>query len=95
MSIENKTFVSKPEQSFIPTQSHIEILGLGAKPYYSRQEIKDAYRKMSKILHPDVGGVAKDFFSLCEAYNAILEESYQLSARPSLLESELKYCVEE
>jgi hypothetical protein len=92
MSPETKTIDTTIEQSIIPTQSQIEILGLESKPDYSRQEIKDAYRKMSKILHPDVGGTAKDFFSLCVAYNAILGENYQLSARPTLLESELKYC---
>jgi len=38
------------------------------------KEIKDAYRKKSKLLHPDTGGNKEDFDLICKAYKILSDE---------------------
>ena len=44
---------------------------LGVKPNASEEEIKRAYRKLSKENHPDMGGDAKEFERISKAYERI------------------------
>ncbi len=58
---------------------YLEVLGL--KPGVSEKGIKDAYRKLVKIYHPDVNkdpGAAKKFIEISEAYKFLLD----VGARP-------------
>lgn len=51
--------------------SNYEILGVS--PNANKAEIKKAYRKMSLIYHPDVGGDEKQFLKIKAAYEALTE----------------------
>lgn len=51
--------------------SDLEILGL--KDGYSKAELKKAYRRLAKELHPDLGGDSRRFNELNHAYNRLLE----------------------
>jgi DnaJ-class molecular chaperone len=53
------------------------LLGLGPTP--SVTEIKAAFRELSMLHHPDVGGDAEKFRVLHEAYRVALDEA---SERP-------------
>ncbi|KND52058.1 MAG: Chaperone protein DnaJ [Parcubacteria bacterium C7867-001] len=53
------------------TSSPYELLGFGPEVVgasLSPEELKDAYRKLSKTHHPDLGGNAEAFKNLTEAY---------------------------
>ena len=52
--------------------THLEILGL--KPGASPKDIKQAYRKRAKLLHPDKQGDKDAFESLKGAYEALAGE---------------------
>jgi len=45
---------------------------LNVRPQATEQEIKNAYRSLSKIYHPDNGGNKESFVKLKDAYNAAL-----------------------
>lgn len=44
---------------------------LGLSDNYTAQDIKSAYRKLSKIHHPDMGGLEANFIKLTTAYEYI------------------------
>ena len=46
---------------------------LGVDEIATREEIKSAYRKKSKKLHPDVGGDAEEFKKLTQAYMVLYD----------------------
>lgn len=48
-----------------------KTLGLGVKA--SMREVKNAFRKLSKKHHPDMGGQMKDFKGVCRAYETMME----------------------
>jgi hypothetical protein len=54
------------------------ILGLDFLP--DAEKLKSAYRKMSKLTHPDNGGKAEEFAAVNDSYNAVAEYLGQLSA---------------
>jgi len=47
---------------------------LGVEIAATKQEIKDAYREKSKIVHPDKGGNKEDFTELNEAYKVLSDK---------------------
>ena len=47
---------------------------LGVDITATKQEIKDAYREKSKIVHPDKGGKTEDFTELNEAYKVLSDD---------------------
>lgn len=48
---------------------------LGVKEDASQNEIKSAYRNLSKVLHPDVGGNSNSFNTLTNAYQQGLKQT--------------------
>jgi curved DNA-binding protein CbpA len=54
-------------------ESHYDVLGV--PPGASSQEIKGAYRALSKRLHPDRGGSAEAFARLTAAAETLLDEA--------------------
>jgi hypothetical protein len=52
---------------------------LGVSPNASKAEIKKAYRKMSLIYHPDVGGDEKQFLKIKEAYEILTIDRFDPS----------------
>ncbi len=69
--------------------THYEVLGL--LPDASVHEIKAAYRKLSKIHHPDKGGDKEDFSKIYEAYltlqNANRRNEYDNSLKRTTMDS--------
>lgn len=64
------------------TASSYTILGL--KPGASRQEIRNAYRKLVKRYHPDVNqspGAAEKFIEITKAYDTLLEPETKVYKR--------------
>lgn len=47
---------------------------LGIKETASTSEIKQAYRQLSKTLHPDAGGDAEDFDEARKAYDLLMDD---------------------
>lgn len=47
-----------------------EVLGLA--PPFSLRQVREAYRRLSKSVHPDVGGSHREFLRLTEAYEQAL-----------------------
>lgn len=57
-----------------PARTHYEVLGVGSRA--SRGEIKVAYRRLAREVHPDVGGGAagdEDFIRLHAAYATLAD----------------------
>ena len=46
---------------------------LGLKDNFTQKDVKSAYRKLSKIHHPDIGGTEENFKRLNKAYNYVME----------------------
>jgi len=46
---------------------------LGVKADATRTDVKNAFRALSKIHHPDVGGAPEDFRRLRQAYDDALK----------------------
>ncbi|SRR5579871_2538595 len=58
----------------ITTKKHAqEYVLLGIEPGATKREIKNAYRRKARKLHPDVGGDAEAFKQLYTAYRAVLK----------------------
>ena len=51
---------------------HYSILGISK--IASKNEIKTAYRKKTKILHPDKGGNQDQFVELNNSYNILIDD---------------------
>lgn len=58
-----------------------EQLGLSSEA--STEEVKDAWRRLASIHHPDKGGDAATFDRLRQAYNAALTEAEAQKPCPS------------
>lgn len=54
------------------SRSALAVLGLDETTGHSVEEVKAAYRRQVKLLHPDAGGSAEGFCELHEAYYASL-----------------------
>lgn len=54
------------------TQNLYEILGINSDA--TPEEIKKAYRELSKIHHPDVGGDEEEFKKISEAYTILMDD---------------------
>lgn len=52
-------------------QNAMHLLGL--EDGFTKKDVRAAYRKMSKIHHPDVGGLEENFKRLNKAYKYIME----------------------
>jgi len=48
-------------------------LGLELRDDLTKREVKNAYRRQARKLHPDVGGDAESFKQLYSAYRAVLK----------------------
>lgn len=46
---------------------------MGLKEGFTKQDVKSAYRRLSKVHHPDVGGLEENFKKLNKAYNYIMD----------------------
>ena len=53
------------------------LLRLGLDAFPDLQTLKSAYRKLSKKMHPDLGGDPQEFIELNDSYNLILERLKQ------------------
>lgn len=53
------------------SRSAFAVLGLDEKRRYSEEEVKAAYRRQAKLLHPDAGGSAERFRELHAAYDSL------------------------
>ena len=60
---------------------------LGIKSNASEEEIKSAYRTMSKKYHPDTGGDPAKFAEIHDAYERIRDGKAHTSAKPQVTES--------
>ena len=52
----------------------------------SNEEIKKAYQKKAKLLHPDKGGSDEDFNQLKESYDRIIKQRKKRSFNDSFLQ---------
>ncbi len=50
----------------------LRVLGLAENTDYTKREVRNAYRRKARKLHPDVGGDAEAFKQLYAAYRAVL-----------------------
>jgi DNA polymerase III gamma/tau subunit len=50
-----------------------ECVLLGIEPNASKKDLRNAYRRKARKLHPDVGGNAEDFKHLQDAYHKLLK----------------------
>ncbi len=57
-----------------PQAHHRRLLGLPPDRPLFGAEIKEAYKRAAKRLHPDAGGNARDFHALAEAREALMRE---------------------
>ena len=55
-----------------PLEPCFQALGFASRPK-SKDEVKEAYRRMSKAMHPDKGGNEEEFIVLNENYRRCLE----------------------
>lgn len=62
---------------------------LGCKPGAGKEEIRQAYRKLAKVCHPDAGGSSYDFCRLREAYETAM--SYQAGPEPEFFYTESSF----
>lgn len=51
------------------------LLGLPALGYIDEQEVKQTWRRLAAVHHPDRGGNSQEFDTLRKAYEEVLEES--------------------
>ena len=56
---------------FYPDQILASLVVLGLDFLPDLEKLKRAYRKMSKLTHPDSGGKAEEFAAVNDSYNAI------------------------
>lgn len=76
LNVEFKLFLILSENE----QTHYHRL-LGLKGNSTKSEIRKAYRKKSKELHPDTGGDEKKFKEIHDAYEALMTESSQYNSK--------------
>jgi len=66
---------------------------LGVSKYATQKEIKTSYYKLSKEVHPDMGGDAEEFKLIVDAYKVLIhkahKEEYDLKSKHGLNYSEL------
>jgi hypothetical protein len=55
------------------TQAHRDILGLNQRDTLYKKDVRNAYRRKARKLHPDVGGDAEAFKQLYAAYRTLLK----------------------
>ncbi len=60
-------------QSVRQKQHAAEFAVLGVEPGATKRDVKNAYRRKARKLHPDVGGDAEAFKQLYAAYRALLK----------------------
>ena len=61
------------------------VSALGLEPGASRGDITRAYRRLARLMHPDMSGdpaAAQRFASLTDAYHRALAEAEAVAARP-------------
>ena len=56
---------------------------LGVPPGSSEQSVKDAYRKLAKIHHPDLGGNTDKFVKIQKAYEGLMDGSLRMESQKS------------
>jgi ABC-type multidrug transport system fused ATPase/permease subunit len=62
------------QQQNIQNQNMINAMKLlGLNKGFTEKDVKKAYRRLSKIHHPDAGGLQANFIKLNKAYNFIME----------------------
>ncbi len=61
------------EKQFPKPNAELRMLGLAENTDYTKREIRNAYRRKARKLHPDVGGDAESFKQLYAAYRAVLK----------------------
>lgn len=76
-SMENSSFEIEPESKDIfvidpPPQKEYVILGLDED--VTNEEIKNRYRSLIKLYHPDKGGDPKEFMKIRKAYEMIMQK---------------------
>jgi hypothetical protein len=63
------------EQAPLTPQEHNrQLLGLPFGRHLSAPEIRQAYKRAAKTLHPDGGGSVREFVSLLAARDALMKE---------------------
>ena len=62
-------FMALPEKSSASYSSPYELLGVPADA--SIDQIREAYKKMAKLYHPDAGGSADAFIAIKDAYDKL------------------------
>ena len=67
-------FGKRGHAALAPQVHHRRLLGLPPDRRLFGVEIKEAYKRAAKKLHPDVGGNARDFHALAEARDALMRE---------------------
>jgi hypothetical protein len=67
-------FGKRGHAALTPQEQHRRLLGLPPGRPLLGAEIKEAYKRAAKKLHPDAGGNARDFHALAEARDALMRE---------------------
>jgi hypothetical protein len=71
-SMNNEQF-KKPKPRPVNNNMANAMKLMGLNEGFSEKDLKSAYRRLSKIHHPDLGGLDRNFVKLNKAYNYILE----------------------
>jgi hypothetical protein len=67
-------FGKRSHAALTPQEHHRRLLGLPSGRPLIGAEIKEAYKRAAKKLHPDAGGNARDFHALATACDALMRE---------------------
>jgi hypothetical protein len=68
-------FGKRGHLALTPDDHHRRLLGLPQGRSLSATEIRDAYKRAAKTLHPDCGGDAREFNELSVARDALLKDA--------------------
>jgi len=63
-----------PVSALTPQEHHRQLLGLPRGRRLFGPEIKEAYKRVAKRLHPDAGGSEHEFRELSDARDALMRE---------------------
>lgn len=63
-----QSFQNRPDQNKI---NAMKLMGLSDG--FTKADVKKAYRKLSKVHHPDCGGLQANFIKLTKAYNYLMD----------------------